>query len=294
MTDQAMSPLRRRMIEDMTIRKFAPKTQHDYLQRVKNFAAFLGRSPDTASSEDVRRYQLHLTASGVGIPTLNQTVSTLRFFFKVTLGRPDLVERTAFVREPRKLPVVLSPEEVARLLDAAPALKYKAALSVAYGAGLRVSEVVALKVGDIDSKRMVIRNSRLIACDRTGVTFRWKDYRADGHDRQKVMTLATGEFIRRFLIHVLPQGFHRIRHYGLLASGTRADNITRARRLLDVPAAPPEAGDTSCAEAAEPKPLSHPCPCCGGRMIIIETFQRGASPRYRPAASTAEIRIDTS
>jgi integrase/recombinase XerD len=157
MTDQAISPLRRRMIEDMTIRKFAPKTQHDYLQRVKNFTAYLGHSPDTASSEDVRRYQLHLSASGVGIPTLNQTVSTLRFFFKVTLGRPDLVERTAFVREPRKLPVVLSPEEVVRLLDAAPGLKYKAALSVAYGAGLRVSEVVALKVGDIDSKRMIIR-----------------------------------------------------------------------------------------------------------------------------------------
>src|SRR5216684_9417942 len=148
MTDQAMSPLRRRMIEDMTIRKFAPKTQHDYLQRVKNFTVYLGRSPDTASSEDVRRYQLHLTASGVGVPTINQTISTLRF----TLGRPDLVERTAFVREPRKLPVVLSPEEVVRLLDAAPGLKYKAALSVAYGAGLRVSEVVALKVGDIDSK----------------------------------------------------------------------------------------------------------------------------------------------
>jgi site-specific recombinase XerD len=157
MTDQAMSPLRRRMIEDMTIRKLAAKTQHDYLQRVKNFTAYLGRSPDTASSEDVRRYQLHLTASGVGVPTVNQTVSTLRFFFKVTLGRPDLVERTTFVREPRKLPVVLSPEEVVRLLDAAPGLKYKAALSVAYGAGLRVSEVVALKVSDIDSKRMVIR-----------------------------------------------------------------------------------------------------------------------------------------
>jgi len=157
MTDQAMSPLRRRMIEDMTIRKLAPKTQHDYLQRVKNFATYLGRSPDTASSEDVRRYQLHLTASGVGVPTINQTISTLRFFFKVTLRRPDLVERATFVRAPRKLPVVLSPEEVARLLDAAPSLKYKAALSVAYGAGLRVSEVVALKVSDIDSKRMIIR-----------------------------------------------------------------------------------------------------------------------------------------
>jgi Putative transposase len=142
--------------------------------------------------------------------------------------------------------------------------------------------------------RVAIANSRLIACDRSGVTFRWKDYRAEGHERQKVMTLATAEFIRRFLIHVLPQGFHRIRHYGLLASGMRADNIAQARRLLDVPAAQPEAGDTNCAEAAEPKPLSHPCPCCGGRMIIIETFQRGASPRTRPAASTAAIRVDTS
>ena len=157
MTDKAISPLRQRMIEDMTIRKFAPKTQHDYLQRVKNFAAYLGRSPDAANFEDLRRYQLHLAASGAGVPTLNQTISTLRFFFKVTLGRPDIVERTAFVHEPSKLPVVLSPEEVARLLDAAPSLKYKTALSVAYGAGLRASEVVALKVSDIDSQRMVIR-----------------------------------------------------------------------------------------------------------------------------------------
>jgi hypothetical protein len=140
--------------------------------------------------------------------------------------------------------------------------------------------------------RVAIANSRLIACDRTSVTFRWKDYRADG--RQKVMTLATGEFIRRFLIHVLPHGFHRIRHYGLLASGTRAHNIARARQLLDVPAAQPEAGNDTCTEANELKPLSHPCPCCGGRMVIIETFQRGCSPRYRPAASPIVIRIDTS
>jgi site-specific recombinase XerD len=123
------------MIEDMTIRKLAPKTQHDYVQRVKSFAAFLGRSPDMASFEDVRRYQLHLAASGVGVPTINQIVSTLRFFFRVTLRRHDIVEHAHFIHEPRKLPVVLSPEEVARLLDAAPGLKYKAALSVAYGAG---------------------------------------------------------------------------------------------------------------------------------------------------------------
>src|SRR5215813_993201 len=157
MTDEAVSPLRRRMIEDMTIRKFAPKTQHDYVQRIKNFAAFVGRSPDTATFEDVRRYQLHLATSGVGVPTINQTVSTLRFFFRVTLRRHEIVEHTHVIHEPRKLPVVLSVEEVARLLDAAPGLKYKAALSVAYGAGLRAAEVVSLKVSDIDSKRMIIR-----------------------------------------------------------------------------------------------------------------------------------------
>jgi len=142
--------------------------------------------------------------------------------------------------------------------------------------------------------RVAIANSRLIAYDRSSVTFRWKDYRADSRDRQKVMTLATGEFIRRFLIHVLPQGFHRIRHYGLFASGKRGENIARARELLNVPAPQHEARDAAGPEADEPLTLSHPCPCCGGRMIIIERFQRGASPRTRPAASTAAIRIDTS
>jgi integrase/recombinase XerD len=157
MTDEAMSPLRRRMIEDMTIRKLAPKTQEGYIRKIKNFAMFLGRPPDTASFEDVRRFQLHLAESGADTPTVNHTVSALRFLFRVTLKRYAIVEYTHFVREPRKLPMVLSPEEVARLLNAAAGLKYKAALSVAYGAGLRAAEVVSLKVSDIDSKRMIIR-----------------------------------------------------------------------------------------------------------------------------------------
>ncbi len=157
MTDEATSPLRRRMIEDMTIRKLAPKTQQGYIRVVKDFAAFLDRSPDTASFEDVRRFQLHLATNGARIPILNHTVAALRFFFRVTLKRFDIIEHTTFIHESRKLPVVLSPEEVARLLDAAPGLKYKAALSVAYGAGLRSAEVISLKIGDIDSKRMVIR-----------------------------------------------------------------------------------------------------------------------------------------
>jgi len=114
MTDQVISPLRQRMIEDMAIRKFAPKTQHDYVQRVKDFATFLGRSPDTAKSEDVRRFRLHLASSGAGTPKINITVSALRFFFKVTLDRPELAKHLAFMHEPRKVPVVLSPEEVER------------------------------------------------------------------------------------------------------------------------------------------------------------------------------------
>ena len=157
MTDEAMSPLRRRMIEDMTMRRLAPKTQKDYVQIIKNLTAFLGRSPDSASFEDIRRFQLHVSARGVGAGAINRNVSALRFFFRVTLKRYAIVEHTHLIHEPRKLPVVLSPEEVVRLLDAAPGLKHKAALSVAYGAGLRAAEVVSLNVSDIDSKRMLIR-----------------------------------------------------------------------------------------------------------------------------------------
>ena len=157
MTEQAISPLRRRMIEDMTIRKFAQKTRHDYVQRVKDFASYLNRSPDTANPEEVRGFQLHLASSGAGVPKINTTISALRFFFNVTLDRPDLSRQLSTVHEPRKVPVVLSPEEVARFLEAAPGIKYKAAFSVAYGAGLRVSEVASLKVCDIDSKRMTLR-----------------------------------------------------------------------------------------------------------------------------------------
>src|SRR6516162_10085020 len=156
MTEVPVSPLRRRMTEDMTIRKFAPRTQEGYIRAIKGFSAFFGASPDKANFADLRRYQLHLVASGAGTPTVNHTVTALRFLFIVTLRKPQVVIRLPFIREPRKLPIVLSPEEVARLLDAA-RLKYKAALSVAYGAGLRASEVVSLKIEDIDSTRMVIR-----------------------------------------------------------------------------------------------------------------------------------------
>jgi integrase/recombinase XerD len=152
-----ISPLRQRMTEDMALRKLSPKTQSKYLRAVINLTRFLGRSPDTASSEDLRRYQLHLIDTGISSITLNGTITALRFFFGVTLDRAEAMAKMSSVREPRTLPVVLSREEVARLIDAAGKPKYQAALSVAYGAGLRAGEVVALKVGDIDSSRMTLR-----------------------------------------------------------------------------------------------------------------------------------------
>jgi hypothetical protein len=138
--------------------------------------------------------------------------------------------------------------------------------------------------------RIAISNHRLISADETGVAFKYKDYRIDGPARYKTMTLAPHEFIRRFLIHVLPKGFHRIRHYGLLASGTRAANIAHARELLAVSSRPKE--PEAPAAADQPRVLPCPCPCCGARMIVIETFEPGCEPRHRP--TPAPIRIDTS
>jgi hypothetical protein len=142
--------------------------------------------------------------------------------------------------------------------------------------------------------RVAISNSRLIAADATAVTFRYKDYRIKGPGRYKTITLKPNEFIRRFLIHVLPKGFHRIRHCGLLASGTKTETIARARELIATatPAQTAQKQQPPESAAATDKP-THPCPCCGGRMNIIETFKRGATPQYRPPPPT-EIRIDTS
>jgi site-specific recombinase XerD len=157
MTDKSISPLRRRFIEDMTVRGFTPATQRGYLRAVADFTAFFGRPPDQAAAEDLRRYQVHMRSQSATATSMNAAVSALRFFFGVTLGRADAQTGMTTVREPRRLSVILSLEEVARLLDAAPGLKAKAALSVSYGAGLRASEVVSLKVTDIDSSRQVIR-----------------------------------------------------------------------------------------------------------------------------------------
>ena len=156
----AISPLRQRLIDDMNVRRFSRETQRNYIRDVGRFATFLRRSPDTATADDVRRFQIEQRDVGVPTPTMNSIVSALRFFFTHTIDRPDLARKLIRVAHPRNLPVVLSRDEVARLLNATTCLKHQAALSVAYGAGLRVAEVAALKVADIDSERMLIRVER--------------------------------------------------------------------------------------------------------------------------------------
>ena len=152
-----MSPLRRRMTEDMTVRNLSPATQRSYLHAVSKFSRYFGRSPDQLGLEDVRAFQVHLVSTGISWPALNQTVCALRFFYGVTLGHGEILERIPYAREPHKLPVVLNADEVVRFLEAVPSLKTRAALTTAYAAGLRASEAVGLKVADIDSVRMVIR-----------------------------------------------------------------------------------------------------------------------------------------
>ena len=154
---ERISPLRQRMLDDMRLRKLSPKTQAGYIRAVKRLAGFLGRSPDTATAEDLRRFQLHLVDQGTSPITVNATITGLKFFFTVTLDRPEAMAKMCSVRVPRRLPAILSRDEVARLIAAAGSLKYQTALSVAYGAGLRASEVVGLKVADIDSRQMILR-----------------------------------------------------------------------------------------------------------------------------------------
>jgi len=158
--DSPVSPLRQRLVDDMAMRRFSRETQRNYVRDVGRFATFLGRRPDTATADDLRRFQVEQQDAGTPVPTMNSIVSALRFFFTRTVDRPDLARKLVRLARPRKLPVVLSRDEVARLLNATTCLKHQAALSVAYGAGLRVAEVSALKVSDVDSERMLLRVER--------------------------------------------------------------------------------------------------------------------------------------
>ena len=219
---------------------------------------------------------------------------------KIVLAQPEIPERIAYARKPRRLPVVLSADEVVRFLEAVPSLKSRTALTTAYAAGLRVSEVVMLKIADIDSGRMMIRveqgkrpfggpkqilaylgrythrvaiaNSRLLEIEDGRVRFRWKDDRH--HDKQKVMALDAGEFSRRFLPHVLPDGFHRIRHYGFLANGRRTAKLERCWRLLAAsrpePPAEPDGEVNTLPKVLHPMPDMQNGDAVGDRLIEDE------------------------
>ena len=293
-----VSPLRRRMIEDMTARNLSPATQRSYLHAVAKFSRYFSRSPDRLDIEDVRAFQVFLVSQKISWPALNQTVCALRFFYGVTLNRPEIPERIAYAREPRKLPVILSADEVVRFLEAVPSLKTRTALTTAYAAGLRASEAVSLKVADIDSSRMLIQvrhgkgakdrtvmlSPQLLA---TRVRFRWRDYRQA--NQSKLMTLDAPEFIRRFLLHGLPDGFHRIRHYGFLANGHRQSKLALIRRLLDQPAPLPTRRSEDYRERVRELTgvdLSR-CPCCGGAMRVIDILPCTRAPPIRPASSHA-------
>ena len=152
-----VSPLRQRMIEDMAARKLNPHTQRSHISSCKRFAAWLKRSPDTATADEVRLFQLHLIESGASITNRNRIMTGVRFLFRVTLRRHDLAAEVWHIKEPQKLPPVLSPEEVKRVLIMATSLKAQAMLTLAYGCGLRAGEVVRLRAGDIDSEQMIIR-----------------------------------------------------------------------------------------------------------------------------------------
>ena len=271
MTHASVSPLRQRLIDDMTIRHFASRTQQAYIRAIRRFSAFLGASPDQAGFEDVRRYQLFLSETGASPPTINHAVTALRFLFQVTLHRPEVMQQIPFVPEPRKLPVVLSPDEVARLLEAAPNLKSKAALSVAYGAGLRASEVVTLKVSDIDSTRMVIR----------------VEQGKGRKDRYVMLSPQLLALLRAWWKAARPQGW-------LFPGQNRVNPLTprqlnrvchAAARLAEIDK--PVSACTPCATASPPTCSSRTSTsassrCCSG---IPSSTPPPATPAWRPSSS---------
>ena len=407
--DVPVSPLRQRLVDDMAMRRFSRETQRNYVRDVGRFATFLGRRPDTATADEVRRFQVEQQDAGTPVPTMNSIVSALRFFFtrhcprcQGAAARTWLAEREADLLPVGSFHVVFTlPAEVADVAfqnkGAVYDLLFRAAsetmLTIAadprhLGARIGITAVlhtwgsamthhphvpmivpgggialdgqrwissrpgfllpvrvlgklfrrlfltrlIALHeagrlaffgsmaqladrrafqrhLSPVRTKRWVvyakapfagpeavlaylsrcthrvaIANSRLIGFDETGVTFRYKDCRRSEAERQQVMTLAADEFIRRFLLHVLPRGFHRIRHYGLFAGSSRKASLALARHLLTA-TAPPDA------PSQEPPDIHPPCPCCGGRMIVIETFARWHEPRAPPQRPYAARRV---
>jgi len=267
-----MSPLRRRMIEDMTVRNLSPATQRSYVHAVAKFGRFFGRSPEKLDLEDVRAFQVHLVAGGMSWPALNQTVCALRFLFGVTLGQADLPERIPHAREPQKLPVVLGTDEVVRLLEAVPSLKCRAALTTAYAAGLRASEVTRLEIANVDSSRMVI-------CVEQG---------KGGRDRYVMLSPQLLGILRS-------TGGWRALHAGCFPAGIPSIRSTRpcctppAARRGPLPGSTRRSRSTHCGTASRPTcwravPTSASSRCCSATAACTP---RPATRMWRPAPSVA-------
>jgi integrase len=256
------------MIEDMQVRNYSPRTVEAYVAAVAKLAKHFRRSPDQLGGEEIRAFQVDLLAQQTSWSQFNQIVAGLRFFFGTTLLRPGMVEMLPYGKRPKRLPVVLSVEEVAQLLEAARPGRERMLLQTAYACGLRISELLNLQVTDIDSARMVVnvRQGKVKLADGE-VIFRYRDY-ADSR-KEKLLTLPAEEFLRRFVMHVLPKGFMKIRHYGLLANGQRRSRLTQCRRLLfaagvTAPVAASAPGDATIAPAEVRR-----CPRCGSCRIVV-------------------------
>ena len=276
----------------MTVRNLSPATQRSYISAVSKFSRYFGRSPDRLELEDVRAFQVHLVSTGISWPALNQIVCALRFFYGVTLGEALIPERIPYAREPRKLPVVLSADEVVQFLEAVSSLKSRAALTTAYAAGLRASEVAGLRIEDIDSARGVIQvrhgkgakdRNVMLSPQLLGIL---RTYWRLARPRLYLSKLKPDEFIRRFLLHTLPDGFHRIRHFGFMANGHRAAKLALCRKLLNRERTAPNDGKPSPVDSDALGWTKVPaCPDCGGVMRIIERFRHSFSCSGAPTQS---------
>jgi len=300
MTEERVSPLRQRMIEDMRIRGMGDKAQKAHIRAIKDFTAFLGHSPDTATPEELRAYQLHMTDAGVTPSTFNARVVALRFFFGMTCGREEMKRYMQFRTEPRKLPIVLSVEEVSDILMAAPGpgLKYRAALSISYGAGLRAAEVCNLKIGDIDSDRMLIhvelgkgqKDRKVMLSPGLLDLLRawWREARPEGWlfpiARQAIAQQSAERGQAQDQPDLAPStepGVHISQTHGWRY---QASDLAHIAAQLCHPFAGSQhrrAGVEDAGPETTSLTLRKPCPCCGGPMRIIEIFRRGQKPMSR-------------
>jgi len=210
---EPISPLRQRMIDDMNMRRLTPRTQSDYLRHVKRFSEFFGHSPHKATAEDLRQYQLHLVSSGIKSPSINAVITALRFLFTITLDRQEAVKKLCPINEPRRLPDVLSPEEITRVINATCAFKYKTVLSVAYGTGLRAKEICHLRINNVDSANMVLH----------------VEQGKGSKDRQAMLSLPLLTILRRWWCIARKQGL--IREGGWLFPGQNPVNPVSERQL---------------------------------------------------------------